>query len=75
MDPWPVYREFAGLFEQLEHAPALVPVQDLRYLPTPQSAAQLVHEKPLPAEWLHLPVLYFPVVHVWFEQLLHLPSS
>ena len=40
MDPWPEYSELTGLFEQFAHEPALVPLQLLRYLPSPQFEAQ-----------------------------------
>ena len=56
-EPSAVYEAFSGfVFEQLVHVPALVPVQDLRYLPTPQFAAHELHLKPLPTLWLQLPV-------------------
>ena len=55
-----MYEEFEGLFEQLEHNPAFVPLQLLRYVPALQFKSQFWHLNPLPEVWLHSPVRYVP---------------
>ena len=74
--PCEVYDEFdVGRLEQLWQDPELVPEQLLRYLPTAQLWAQLLHAKPFPSSWLHDPVRYLFAPHEELLQALHvLPS-